>query len=94
MIYLFFTPFGVLEDIFSSIRGIADIFEWFADTLITLVVFLLNLIESLIQFLGLVPIVLTFITSSIGYLPTVVMGFASVTITIAILYLILGRNGD
>lgn len=75
-------------------QEIADFLQWFADTLGTLIDFVGNFIESLIDFFAMIPTVLTFTTSAIGYLPTTVMIYATVAVTVAVTLLVLGRSNN
>lgn len=49
------------------------------------------LIKGLIQLLTMIPSAFTMLTYSIGYLPSVLLAFAAVAITISIVFLIIGR---
>ena len=49
------------------------------------------LVTGLVQLFAMIPSAFSMLTYSIGFLPTVLLGFASVAITISIVYLIIGR---
>ena len=66
---------------FKSILG-------FFETLLDFVGFL---IEGLAELLLMIPSAFTMLTYSIGFLPSVLLAFAAVAITISIVFLIIGR---
>ena len=79
----------------------SDFFQWIGDFFISLVEFVqsvvmlvVNLVKGLLDFLKVLPSVLTFIVSGIENLPTVVLPFATISITVAIVLLILGRSNN
>lgn len=74
--------------------SIIDFFQWIADLFQTLFDFVINFIGSILDFFKMIPVIMTFITSSIGYLPSVVMAFAGITVAIAVLLLVLGRSNN
>ena len=74
------------------LEGIFGFFEWLATLLQIVIDFIVNLIENLIAFFQLVPSVLVFVGSAISYLPSSIMIFATVGITVSVMYLILGRD--
>lgn len=49
------------------------------------------LVTGLVQLFAMIPSGFAMLTYSIGFLPTVLLAFASVAITISIIYLIIGR---
>lgn len=49
------------------------------------------LVNGLVQLFAMIPSGFALLTYSIGFLPTVLLAFASVAITISIVYLIIGR---
>lgn len=53
--------------------------------------FLGFLVTGLVQLFAMIPSAFTMINYSLGFLPTVLLAFASVAITISIVYLIIGR---
>ena len=74
------------------LEGIFGFFEWLATLLQIVIDFIVNLIENLIAFFQLIPSVLVFVGSAISYLPSSIMIFATVGITVSVMYLILGRD--
>lgn len=57
----------------------------------TLLDFVGFLIEGLAELLLMIPSAFTMLTYSIGFLPSVLLAFASVAITISIVFLIINR---
>lgn len=49
------------------------------------------LVNGLVQLFAMIPSGFALLTYSIGFLPTVLLAFASVAITLSIVYLIIGR---
>lgn len=74
------------------LEGIFGFFEWLATLFQIVIDFVVNLIENLIAFFQLIPSVLVFVGSAISYLPSSIMIFATVGITVSVMYLILGRD--
>lgn len=62
------------------------------DTVISLVAFLLHSIESLLNLLLHIPSYVSFLTVSLGYLPSLVLPFALASVSIYVVFLVLGRN--
>ena len=61
----------------------------FFHTLIDIVV---NFIQQLITFVMLIPVGVNMLVTSVGYLPSILIVFATLSITISVIYLILGRG--
>lgn len=61
----------------------------FFQTLIDMVV---NLIQQLITFVMLIPVGVNMLITSVGYLPSILIVFATLSITISVIYLVLGRG--
>ena len=70
-----------MVDALTSILG-------FFETLLDFVGFL---IEGLAELLLMIPSAFTMLTYSIGFLPSVLLAFASIAITISIVFLIVNR---
>lgn len=49
------------------------------------------LVTGLVQLIAMIPSAFAMLTYSIGYLPSVLLAFAAVAITLSIVFLILGR---
>lgn len=61
------------------------------DFLGTVLAFIEYLVTGLVQLFAMIPSAFAMLTYSIGYLPTVLLAFAAVAITLSIVFLILGR---
>lgn len=68
----------------DALKSILGFFE-------TLLDFVGFLIEGLAELLLMIPSAFTMLTYSIGFLPSVLLAFASVAITISIVFLIINR---
>ena len=53
-----------------------------------------NLVGGLFDFLKVLPNVITMLSSSIANLPDIVLPFATISITVAIVLLIIGRSNN
>lgn len=71
---------------------ISNAFEWIVDLFRTLADFVVNIIMGLANIVTSIPMVVDMLSKSITYLPATVAAFASLTITISIVYLLVGRN--
>lgn len=76
------------------LEGIFEFLQWLGSIIETIFNFFANLLSSFISFFKIIPTIIIFVTSSIGYLPSMVMVFATVGITVSILFLVLGRNNN
>lgn len=61
----------------------------FFETLIDMVV---NFIQQLITFVMLIPVGVNMLITSVGYLPSILIVFATLSITVSVIYLVLGRG--
>lgn len=68
----------------DALKSILGFFE-------TLLDFVGFLIEGLAELLLMIPSAFTMLTYSIGFLPSVLLAFASIAITISIVFLIINR---
>lgn len=57
----------------------------------TILDFVEYLVTGLVQLIAMIPSAFAMLTYSIGYLPSVLLAFAAVAITLSIVFLILGR---
>lgn len=81
-----------MKGIVSGIQGIIDIFISIWDAIKLCITFLINLVKGLFQML---TILKTTITNSMNFtltLPSWLIAFASATIAVSILYIIVGRE--
>lgn len=68
----------------DALKSVLDFFG-------TLLNFVEYLVTGLVQLITMIPSAFTMLTYSIGYLPSVLLAFAAVAITLSIVFLILGR---
>lgn len=61
----------------------------FFQTLIDMVV---NLVQQLLTFIMLIPVGVNMLITSVGYLPSILIVFATLSITVSVIYLVLGRG--
>lgn len=69
-----------------------EFFDWFVQTASSLVNFVFQLINGLLDLLSIIPSAVATLTNSMNYLPAVCVGFATVTITVSVIFLIAGRS--
>lgn len=74
------------------LETLSNFFSWIIDTVSTLFDFLMSIISGLFNIIKSIPLVVTMLTGSIGYLPSTLAAFATITITISVVYLIVGRQ--
>lgn len=77
----------MIEDIYEKLKLIYRL-------LVSLGEFFINLAEGLTDFLGLIPYVISMLTSAVANLPDIVLPFATVSITVAVIMLIAGRSNQ
>lgn len=51
-----------------------------------------NFIQQLLTFIKLIPVGVTMLFTSVGYLPSILIVFATLSITVSVIYLVLGRG--
>lgn len=73
-------------------RYIADFLSSIWGALQSLFSFVLSTIKGLLAVFMMLPKFITYVTSSIGFLPSLLAVFATATVAIAIVYLVIGRN--
>lgn len=76
-------------------------FEWLSnmwqtvkDVVSSIFILVGNLVGGLFDFLKVLPNVITMLSSSIANLPDIVLPFATISITVAIVLLIIGRSNN
>lgn len=74
------------------LETLTNFFDWLVGIVTTLFDFLGSIIAGLINIVTSIPLVIDMLTKSIGYLPSTIAAFATITITISVVYLIVGRN--
>lgn len=70
-----------------------DIFYSIIDTLTILITFIGSFFKGLVYFLFQIPNFISILTSSIGLMPSVLVPFLTVTISVYVILFILGRQG-
>ena len=68
----------------DALKSVLDFFGTILD-------FVEYLATGLVQLIAMIPSAFAMLTYSIGYLPSVLLAFAAVAITLSIVFLILGR---
>ena len=68
----------------DALKSVLDFFGTILD-------FVEYLVTGLVQLIAMIPSAFAMLTYSIGYLPSVLLAFAAVAITLSIVILILGR---
>ena len=68
-----------------------EFFKSIINTISTLFDFVSYLINGHVELFSMIPSGFALLSYSIGFLPTVLLAFASVAITLSIIYLIIGR---
>lgn len=76
------------------LEAIFDAVEYIADLLSTLGEFLIDTVVGIGELLANIPAIVSMLTVSISNLPSVVLPFATVSITVAVLLLTVGRNNN
>ncbi len=70
--------------VMNALKSVLDFFGTILD-------FVEYLVTGLVQLIAMIPSAFAMLTYSIGYLPSVLLAFAAVAITLSIVFLILGR---
>lgn len=83
-------PVRVLK-LIRAVILMVDAFKAVLNFLGTVLDFIEYLVTGLVQLFAMIPSAFAMLTYSIGYLPTVLLAFAAVAITLSIVFLILGR---
>lgn len=68
-----------------------DLLTSFINTVSALVNFIISSISSLIQLITLLPTYISYLTVSIGFLPSILIPFAIATISVYVVFLIIDR---
>lgn len=74
------------------IEAFQNFAQWIVDLGRMLGDFLLNVINGLLQLFKMLPVVTSVTSASITYLPSILAAFVAITITILIVFLIVGRE--
>jgi len=76
------------------LEWLQNFFVSFGSVIESLISFVVSLVQSLFDLVKMLPTMITITTSSIGYLPDMVMLFATLSISVSVIYLIAGRNNN
>lgn len=68
------------------------LFQWLIEFLSSLGNFLFSMIKGMIQLISLLPVAVNQLTVSIGILPSLLVAFATATITISVIFILVGRS--
>ena len=74
------------------LQTLANFFQWFWDILTSIYNLVGSLVKGLLNLIKALPSIISTATNAIGYLPSVLIVFATLTITISVVYLIVGRD--
>lgn len=74
------------------LETIQNFFDWIVNIVTTVFNFFGSVVSGLWNIAKSIPLVIDMLTSSIGYLPSTIAAFALITITISVVYLLVGRN--
>lgn len=69
-----------------------EFFKMIGSVITTLLGFLWNLVNGLVQFFALIAEFLTYLTTAVGFLPSPLIAFCMMGISVSILLMIIGRN--
>ena len=69
------------------VEAMKAVFDFFG----TVLDFIIYLVTGLVQLFAMIPSAFAMLTYSMGYLPSVLLAFAAVAVTMSIVFLILGR---
>lgn len=74
------------------ISMLKNFFDWIFDTVGTLLDFFLSIIHGFLELFKMFPKISRLIFHAVGYLPSLFVVFVTITITVYIIYLVIGRN--
>lgn len=69
----------------------SNILQSLGDFIYSVVNLLINIVTGTLQMLSIIPSSVAMLTYSVGYMPTILVGFAVALISVSVVYLILGR---
>lgn len=69
-----------------------EFFSGIADAIYTVFQLLLNMVQGLVQFFLMIPQFLTYLTTVFAYVPSPLVVFLAMGVTISVILLIVGRN--
>lgn len=68
-------------------------FNYFVELISSLVSFAIQLVTGVVRLLTLIPSAVLNLTNAVGYLPSILSAFAAATITVSVIFIIVGREG-
>lgn len=71
---------------------IIDFLKELGDFFHTVIDIAVNFIHQFITFVRLIPYGVNMLITSVGYLPSILIVFATLSITVSVIYLVLGRG--
>lgn len=71
-----------------------DVLTSILDAITSVIGLVINIFTSLISLLAHIPTYTDFLITSIGFLPTVILPFAVASISVYVVFLLLGRGGS
>ena len=72
--------------------GLFDFLQQIAEFLGSIIQLVVQLVFGIVRLLQIIPTAVMLLTESIGMLPSILVAFASVTITVCVIFIILGRD--
>lgn len=69
-----------------------DFFKSLFGTITSVISFLISLVKSLIDFLISLPMFISTLTGSLGVVPSFMLTFVTITITVSVILIIIGRE--
>lgn len=74
------------------VKMVQAFFGWLFDVAETLLDFFLSIVNGFLQLFKMLPKISQLIFHAIGYLPSIFVVFVTITISVYIVYLIIGRS--
>lgn len=71
-----------------------EFFSSIGDTINSLISLIVGLFSAVVDLVKMLPTVISMLVGSIGYLPKMLALFATLSITISVIYLVAGRNNN
>lgn len=72
--------------------GLSNFFDWFVDLFTSLADFVVSFVSGILRLLKLIPTAVSFLTDYVSALPPLLTTFAGVTVTVTVIFLIVGRD--
>ena len=75
------------------LRSIFEMIKNFVSVVTSIIQFVINLVVSLVRFIVMIPTYLTSVINSINLLPAYIIPFATATVFISVIMLLINRKG-